>query len=125
MRYAPVADLMLRDRYKTIRSYLHVADNTKNHLKTLKTQNKPYKVPSVIVHVKKNCIKIEPEQYQSIDEQIVPAKLVLVEYYNRTPKKQQNGASKILFVLAPVVLFMISFSTLGQLETKSAMVLIL
>ena len=46
---------------------------------TMKTQNKPYKVPSVIVHVKKKCSKIEPEQYQSIDEQIVPAKLVLVE----------------------------------------------
>ena len=45
----------------------------------MKTQNKPYKVPSVIVHVKKKCSKIEPEQYQSIDEQIVPAKLVLVE----------------------------------------------
>ena len=43
MRYAPVADLMLRDRYKTIRSYLHVTDNTKKYLKTLKTQNKPYR----------------------------------------------------------------------------------
>ena len=31
MRYAPVADLMLRDRYKTIGSYLHVADNTKKY----------------------------------------------------------------------------------------------
>ena len=58
MRYAPVADLMLRDRYKTIRSYLHVTDNTKKYLKTLKTQNKPYKVPSVIVHVKKIVAKL-------------------------------------------------------------------
>ena len=58
MRYASVADLMLRDRYKTIRSYLHVTDNTKKYLKTLKTQNKPYKVPSVIVHVKKIVAKL-------------------------------------------------------------------
>ena len=38
------------------------------------TGNKFYKVAAVIDHVKQNCSKIESEQYQSINEQIVPAK---------------------------------------------------
>ena len=115
---------MLRDIYKKIRSYLHVADNTmKDNPGNI--GNKLYKIATVTDHVKQNCNKTEPEQYQSMDEQIVPAKTLFsgIRHYN--PKKQQNGASKMLFILASVVLSMISSSQLEQLQIKSAMVLML
>ena len=73
MRYALVADLISRDRYKKIRTYLSVADNTAKD-NPGNTRTKLYKVAPFIDHIKKNCNKIEPEQYQSIDEQIAPVK---------------------------------------------------
>ena len=83
MRYALVADLISRDRYKKIRTYLDVADNTMKD-NPGNTGNKLYKV---VRSCQKNCNKIEPEQYQSTDEQIVPAKIFSgIRQYN--PKKQ-------------------------------------
>ena len=67
MRYAPAADLMPRDRYKNIRIYLHVADNTMKD-NPGNTGTKLYRVAPVIDHVKQNCNKIEPGQYQSMNK---------------------------------------------------------
>ena len=85
---------MLREIYKKIRSYLHVADNTmKDNPGNI--GNKLYKIATVTDHVKQNCNKIEPEQYQSMDEQIVPAKTLFsgIRHYN-PPKKNKMGLQK-------------------------------
>ena len=55
MRYALVADLISRDRYKKIRTYLDLADNTMKD-NPGNTGNKLYKV--VIDHVKKIVTKL-------------------------------------------------------------------
>ena len=55
MCYALVADLISRDRYKKIRTYLDVADNTMKD-NPGNTGNKLYKV--VIDHVKKIVTKL-------------------------------------------------------------------
>ena len=84
---------MLRDIYKKIRSYLHVADNImKDNPGNI--GNKLYKIATVTDHVKQNCNKIEPEQYQSMDEQIVPAKTLFsgIRHYN--PKKTTKWGFK-------------------------------
>ena len=51
------------------------------------TGNKLYKVAAVIDHIKQNCNKTEPEQYQSINEQIVPAKSGFSGIRQYNPKK--------------------------------------
>ena len=89
----PIADLMSRDRYKKNRSYLHVADNTMKD-NPGNTENKLYKVAPVIDHVKQNCNKIEPEQYQSMDEQIVPAKTRFSGIRQYSPKKPTKWGFK-------------------------------
>ena len=105
MHYAPVADLMSRDRYKNIRIYLHVADNTMKD-NPGNTGKKLYRVAPVIDHVKQNCNKIEPGQYQSIDEQIVPAKTRFSRIRQYNPKKPtkwdfknfvRSGSSGIMY----------------------------
>ena len=73
-RYAPIADVMGRNRYKTLRRYLHVNDNSL--LDDEARKNKLFKVQPVIDHVRDNRRAIEPENKQSIDEQIIPAKTV-------------------------------------------------
>ena len=69
----PATDLTPCDLYKKIKSYLHVVDNAMKKTPENKG-NRLYKVALVIDHVKKNCNKIETEQYQPTDKQIVPAK---------------------------------------------------
>ena len=60
-----------------------------------------------------------------MDEQIVPAKTLFSGMRHYNPKKQQNRASKMLLILASVVLSMIFSSQLEQLQIKSVMVLML
>ena len=59
-RYAPVADIMSRNRFKKLRQYLHANDNTKKDEGENKS-NKVYKVQPILDAVRNNCIKIEPE----------------------------------------------------------------
>ena len=49
-RYAPIADVMGRNRYKTLRRYLHVNDNSLLEDETNK-KNKLFKIQPVIDHV--------------------------------------------------------------------------
>ena len=59
-------------------------------------KNKLYKIQPVIDHVRNTCCTIKPEIENSIDEQIIPANIVVLG--SITQRNQLNGASKILFV---------------------------
>ena len=88
-RYAPIADVMGRNRYKTLRRYLHVNDNSLLEDETNK-KNKLFKIQPVINHVKFKCRETQPEKDQSIDEQIIPAKTAysgIRQYNAMKPKK--------------------------------------
>ena len=60
-KYDPIASTMTLKRYETLRRFLHASD-------------KLFKVRPLLNLVRNNCIKIEPEQHHSTDEQIIPAK---------------------------------------------------
>ena len=85
-RYAPVADIMSINRYKKLRQYLHVSNNTfaKNDENK---GNRLYKIQPVLDHVRDNCLKIEPEIENSIDQQIIPAKTKYSGIRQYNPKK--------------------------------------
>ena len=85
-RYAPIADVMGRNRYKTLRRYLHVNDNSLLEDETNK-KNNLFKIQPVIDHIKFNCREIQPEKDQSIDEQIIPAKTAHSGIRQYNPKK--------------------------------------
>ena len=95
-RYEPIASTLLLKRYKKLREFLHVVDNTEKD-KPENKGDKCFKVKPLLEAVRTNCNKIEPEVNHSIDEQIIPAKTKKsggVRQYN--PKKPHKWGFKNL-----------------------------
>ena len=65
---------------------------TSRKIKTINCSNLP-----VLDHVRQNYLQIEPEQDNSIDEQIIPAKTKYSGIRQYNPKKIKNGVSKTLY----------------------------
>ena len=64
---------MKLNRYETIHKFLHAnGNNKKNDPENI--NDKLFKFRPLLDMVRDNCLKIEPEQCHSIDEQIIPAK---------------------------------------------------
>ena len=72
-RYDKIRSAMTLKRYKLIRRFIHANDNTKK-TNPENVNDKLFKVRPLLDLVRNNCIKVEPEQCHSIDEQIIPAK---------------------------------------------------
>ena len=92
-RYAPIADVIGRNRYKPLRRYLYVNDNSLLEGETNK-KNKLFTIQPVIDHVKFNRREIQPEKGQSIDEQIIPAKTAYSGIRQYNPKKPKKWGFK-------------------------------
>ena len=92
-RYAPIADVMTRNRYKALRRFLHVNDNSLLEDEA-NQKNKLFKIQPVIEHVRRNCREIEPENEQPIDEQIIPAKTAYSGIRQFNPKKTKKWGFK-------------------------------
>uniref|UniRef100_A0AAY4B9J0 PiggyBac transposable element-derived protein domain-containing protein n=1 Tax=Denticeps clupeoides TaxID=299321 RepID=A0AAY4B9J0_9TELE len=71
-RYDPIATVMGRKRFDHLRTYVHMNDNT-----------------NVKQKVRANCLKVEPEENHSIDEQMIPfkGKIGMKQYIKNKPKK--------------------------------------
>lgn len=92
-RYPPVADVMGLKRYKKLRQFLHANDNFLKDTNENKG-NKLYKVQPILDALRKNCQKIEQEEFMSIDEQIVPAKTKFSGIRQYNPKKPHKWGFK-------------------------------
>ena len=65
--YAPVADIMSRNRFLTILSHLHFVNN----LSATKDQtqgDKLWKIRPWLTKFRENCLKLIPEEFNSIDQ---------------------------------------------------------
>ena len=78
-------------RFKKFRQFLHVNDNLKTDKLRL------YKVKPVLEAVREYCLKTEPENFRSIDEQIVPAKIKYSGIRQYNPKKLTKWGLKNCF----------------------------
>ena len=97
-----VANVMNLKRYELIRHYLHANDNTEKK----DDSSRLFKVESVVDTLRTNCSSVEQEQYQSIDEQMVSAKIKRSGICQYLPKKIDKwgfknfvgaGASRITY----------------------------
>jgi len=85
-----IANTMNRNRFFSIRSYLHVINNinipTNNHDKFIK-------VRPLYDRIKKACLKLSTEKYLSVDEQIVSFKghLSVKQYIRGKPIYTQKS----------------------------------
>jgi len=85
-RYPPIADIMSVNRYRLMRENIHVSNNLERD-NPVNIGNKLYKIQPVLDHVPGNCLSIQPEVVQSIDEQIIPAKTKYSGIRQYNPKK--------------------------------------
>jgi hypothetical protein len=75
MRFPPIADTMSRDRFELINKSVHFNDNN-TMVKERENKNyDPYhKVRPILDTLRRCCLKVEPEECMSVDEQMIPFK---------------------------------------------------
>ena len=87
-RIPGIADVMSVNRFEKIRQYFHCNGNAKKLEKSDLNYDKLYKVRPVLESVLEKCKQVPTEEFQSIDEQIIPTKQYL-------PKKPNKWGIKV------------------------------
>ena len=106
-RYEDVASVMSRDRFELIKKFLHFADNNDAPDPKDPGKDKLFKVRNLFQRLRQNCLKVPPEEKNSIDEQMIPFKgrSSLRRYMPKKPKKWgykiflRNGVSGFCYDL--------------------------
>lgn len=88
-RYEPIASQMSRDRFDKLRTYLHMNDNNNAKNKGDPEYDALFKVRPVLDIIRANCLKVEPEEFHSVDETMIPFKgnLAMKQYIKSKPHK--------------------------------------
>uniref|UniRef100_A0A6Q2ZH78 PiggyBac transposable element-derived protein domain-containing protein n=1 Tax=Esox lucius TaxID=8010 RepID=A0A6Q2ZH78_ESOLU len=88
-RYGPIATVMGRKQFDNMRTYIHMNDNTNVKQKGEPGYDPLFKVRPVLEKVRANCLKVEPEENHSIDEQMIPfkGKIGMKQYIKNKPHK--------------------------------------
>lgn len=88
-RYPPIADLMSRNRFETLKSNFHINDNTQCKARDHPEYDKLFKVRPLIDKLRENFLKTEPEEHHSVDEIMIPFKghSSLKQYVKNKPHK--------------------------------------
>ena len=95
-RYPPVADFINRNRFTNLNKHIHFNDNSK--LITNRDDaayDRYYKIRPVLVMLRESCLRIEPKERMSTDEQMIShkGKNSLRQYL---PKKPIKWGFKVL-----------------------------
>ena len=75
---------MPRNRFSNLKQFLHFVDNNGEHNDP---GDKLIKVRPLLEAVRNACVLTEPEEYHSVDEQIIPSK-------TKFTKNPENGDSR-------------------------------
>ena len=73
-RYDQICTIMSRDRFELIKRYTHFNDNSKDKRKQDENRDRLFKMRPLFEALRQNCLSQEPEEYNLIDEQIIPFK---------------------------------------------------
>ena len=96
---------MSRDKFELIQGYINFNDNKKDERKQDEKRDRLFKIRPLFEALRQNYLSQEPEEYTSIDEQIMPFKdrRFLRRYMPNKPHKwgfkvfSGNGASSMLY----------------------------
>ena len=96
---------MSRDRFELIKRYIHFNDNNKDKRKQDENRGRLFKGRPLFEALRQSCPSQEPEEYNSIDGQIIPfkGKSFLRLYMPSKPHKRgfkvfsRNGTSGMLY----------------------------
>ena len=92
LRFPPVLDVMPINRYEKLRQYLHSVDNNAPN----NDNDKLFKVRPIITAIRDECVKVEPEEFQVVDEQIISCKTKRSKTRQYNPKKPKKWGFKNL-----------------------------
>ena len=73
-RYEPVASVMSRNRFKELKKNLHFVNNETVPQRDDPAKDKLFKIRPLFEMLRQNCLKVPPEENNSVDEQIIPFK---------------------------------------------------
>ena len=68
--FPTIADAMPRNRSELLIRYIHFVDQNTEH----DAIDKLFKIMPILEAVRKECVKVEPEEFHGVDEQIIPSK---------------------------------------------------
>ena len=91
LRFPAVADVMPRNRYQELSRYLHFVNN-----ESINGEDKLAKIRPLILALRNQFVKVEPEEYHSVDEQIIPSKTKYSSIRQYNPKKPKKWGFKNL-----------------------------
>ncbi|XP_065060246.1 piggyBac transposable element-derived protein 3-like [Rhopilema esculentum] len=94
-RYEQVANIMSRDRFELIKRFLHFEDNSNAPDPKDPNKDKLFKVRKLFEMLRQNCLKVKPEEHNSVDEQIIPFKGT-ISVCRYLPKKPMKWGYKVL-----------------------------
>ena len=94
LRYSPVADVMSRNRFQLLLENLHFVNNDE-----INKNDKLAKIRPIVDIVHNQCIEVKPEQYHSVNKQIIPLKQNFQGYANLIQRNLKNGALRTWSVL--------------------------
>jgi len=83
LRHNKVANVINLKRFQLLRQNLHFVDNT-----LINTEDRYYKVRSILEHVRKNCLEIDQGSQFFIHEMIIPYKRIKTGTRRQYIKKQ-------------------------------------
>lgn len=86
--FPKIVNTMSVNRFDLLKRYLHFNDNSTMNTNASK-QDKLFKVRPVIESIRSKCRSLEPEEFNSIDEQMIPSKhhSSLKQYMPKKPHK--------------------------------------
>ena len=87
----PVADVMSRNWFQLLLENLHFVNNDE-----IDKNYKLAKIRPIVDIVRNRCIEVEPEEYHSVDKQIVPSKTKFSSIRQYNPKKPKKWDFKNL-----------------------------
>ena len=73
-RYETITSQMNRDHFETIKRFLHFNGNLKDKKRDEETRDRLFKIRPIFDKLRQNCLAVDPEEHNSIDEQIIPFK---------------------------------------------------
>ena len=89
-RVPSVADAMPRNRFFYLNKFIHFANNEEQVTNRQDPRHdRLFKIRPLLEFIRRTCLKITPQQRQSVDEQIIPfkGKTALKQYLPKKPKK--------------------------------------
>ena len=86
----PLLQMWCQETYEILSRYLHFVDNDSVH----DVSDKLFKIRPILTAVRNECLKVELEEYHSIDEQIIPSKTKYTKMRQYNPKKPRKWGFK-------------------------------